>query len=84
MMNVSFRIDKLGLVVRNLKKKWNFGLAANFNKNSDVVTVDGLSGVDYLQFMRPIKVIKSMLDSTYHVSTKIIYSLWEQRSLFVQ
>ena len=57
--NLEFNVTDFGHVVSNLKNL-GFQLAADFDENSDLVRVDGLIGVDLIQYMQFLPNVKCM------------------------
>ena len=69
--DISFDVKGLRQAVTNLKSSGHT-LAADFDPNSDLVTVHGLIGVDVIQFLKQVRMINCMNGSAWRVSKGII------------
>ena len=67
--NIEFQIADLNKALSNFNNM-NLNLAAKFNQ-SDKVEVDGLIGVDYIQFLQPIKHVNLLNGSAWQIFDKI-------------
>ena len=67
--NLKFEIADFQKALYNFKNM-NIPLAASFDQ-SNAVEVDGLIGIDYIQFLNPIKQVKLMHGSAFEIDNKI-------------
>ena len=65
--DISFDVKGLGQAVKNLKSNGHT-LAADYEADSDLVTVHGLIGVDIIQFLKQVHMINCMNGSAWKVS----------------
>ena len=65
--DISFDVKGLGQAVNNLKSSGHI-LAADYEADSDLVTVHGLIGVDVIQNLKQVKMINCMNGSAWKVS----------------
>lgn len=69
--NIRFDVDCFHLITKNMKNL-NFKLAGKFAKNTDTILVHGLLGVDLIQFMKPMHLIKCMGGTAWKLPNGII------------
>lgn len=67
--NIEFEISDLNHALSNFNKM-NLNLAGNFDQ-SNKVQVNGLLGVDFIQFLQPIKPVKLMNGAAWEIFGKI-------------
>ena len=69
--DMDLKIRNLNIAISNIKNA-NLQLAAEYSEFSDTISIDGLVGVDILQYIGDMRVVKCLNGSAYQIATGLI------------
>ena len=69
--DLKFHVSDFATVISNVEKL-GFKLAADFDRESNLIEVNGLIGVDLIQYMKPMEVIDCMYGSAWRIPQGVI------------
>ena len=68
---MDLKIRNLNVAISNIKNS-NLKLAAEYSESSDTISIDGLVGVDILQYIGDMRVVKCLNGSAFEIATGLI------------